>query len=49
MHSREMIFWSKGARIQTSLELDVLKMAGWRKKQKDSVIIHSDNSSQFGI
>jgi putative transposase len=31
-----------------SLVLDALTMAVWRRKPKDSVIIHSDQGSQFG-
>ena len=34
--------------MQTSLVLDALTMAVWRRKPKDSVIIHSDQGSQFG-
>jgi putative transposase len=38
-----------GSRMQTSLELDALTMAVWRRRTKGSVIIHSDQGSQFGI
>ncbi|MDO7605522.1 MAG: IS3 family transposase, partial [Burkholderiaceae bacterium] len=34
--------------MRTSLVLDALTMAVWRRKPKDSVIIHSDQGSQFG-
>jgi hypothetical protein len=39
---------SIGARMQISLVLDALTTAVWRRKPKDSVIIHSDQGSQFG-
>ena len=48
LHSRAVVGWSMGARMQTSLVLDALTMAVWRRKPKDSVIIHSDQGSQFG-
>jgi putative transposase len=37
-----------GSRMHTSLVLDALTMAVWRRKPKDSVIIHSDQGTQFG-
>ena len=37
-----------GPRMQTGLVLDALTMAVWRRRPKDSVIIHSDQGSQFG-
>ena len=48
LHSRAVVGWSMGSRIQTSLVLDALTMAVWRRKPKGSVIIHSDQGSQFG-
>jgi putative transposase len=48
LHSRAVVGWSMGARMQTSLVLDALTMAVWRRKPKNSVIIHSDQGSQFG-
>ncbi|MEN9842924.1 MAG: hypothetical protein RLZZ612_753 [Pseudomonadota bacterium] len=48
LHSRAVVGWSMGVRMQTSLVLDALTMAVWRRKPKDSVIIHSDQGSQFG-
>ena len=47
-HSRAVVGWSMGSRMQTSLVLDALTMAVWRRRPKDSVIIHSDQGSQFG-
>ena len=48
LHSRAVVDWSMGKSMQTSLVLDALKMAVWRRRPKDSVIIHSDQGSQFG-
>jgi len=48
LHSRAVVGWSMGPRMQTSLVLDALTMAVWRRRPKDSVIIHSDQGSQFG-
>jgi putative transposase len=42
LHSRAMVGWSMGSRMQTGLVLDALTMAVWRSRPKDSVIIHSD-------
>jgi putative transposase len=44
-----MVGWSMQARMETRLVLDVLTRAIWRRKPKNSVIIHSDQGSQFGI
>ena len=46
LHSRAVVGWSMGSRMQTSLVLDALTMAVWRRRPKDSVIIHSDQGSQ---
>ena len=48
LHSRAVVGWSMGSHMRTSLALDALMMAVWRRKPKDSVIIHSDQGSQFG-
>jgi len=48
LYSRAVVGWSMGSRMQTSLVLDALTMAVWRRRPKDSVIIHSDQGSQFG-
>jgi putative transposase len=48
LHSRAVVGWSMGSSMQTSLVLDALTMAVWRRRPKDSVIIHSDQGSQFG-
>jgi|GEM_PF-96440 len=48
LHSRAVVGWSMGSRMQTGLVLDALTMAVWRRRPKGSVIIHSDQGSQFG-
>ena len=48
LHSRLVVGWSMQARMETRLVLDALTMAVWRRKPKNSVIIHSDQGSQFG-
>ena len=35
------------SRMQTSLALNALLMAVWRRKPTDTVIVHSDQGSQF--
>jgi len=47
LYSRRVIGWSMGARMQTSLALNALLMAVWRRKPKVKVIVHSDQGSQF--
>ena len=48
LHSRVVLGWSMASRMQTSLVLDALTMAVWRRRPRDSVIIHSYQVSQFG-
>jgi putative transposase len=48
LHSRAVVDWSVGSRMQTCLVLYALTMAVWCRKPKYSVIIHSDEGSQFG-
>ena len=48
LHSRAVVGWSMGSRTHTSLVLDALTMAVWRSRPKGSVIIYSDQGSQFG-
>jgi putative transposase len=48
LHSRVVVGWSMGSHMRTGLVLDALTMAVWRRKPKGSVIIHSDQGSQFG-
>jgi len=48
LHSRAVVGWSMGSSMQTSLVLDALTMAVLRRRPKDSVVIDSDQGSQFG-
>mgnify|MGYP000467474942 CR=1 FL=1 len=48
LHSRAVVGWSMRGSMETTLVLDALTMAVWRRKPKDSVIIHSDQGSQYG-
>ena len=47
LYSRKVVGWSMSSRMQTSLALNALLMAVWRRKPSDKVIIHSDQGSQF--
>lgn len=48
LYSRAVIGWSMKSSMATEIVLDALLMAIWRRKPKQSVIIHSDQGSQFG-
>ena len=47
LYSRKVVGWSMHSRMQTSLALNALLMAVWRRKPTEKVIIHSDQGSQF--
>lgn len=47
LFSRQVVGWSMGSRIDTSLVLDALLMALWRRHPQASVIVHSNQGSQF--
>lgn len=47
LFSRSVIGWSMGSRIDRSLALDALLMAVWRRQPKATVVVHSDQGSQF--
>ena len=47
LFSRQVVGWSMDSRIDTSLVLDALLMALWRRQPKDSVTVHSDQGCQF--
>ncbi len=47
LYSRRVVGWSMNERMQTSLALNALLMAVWRRKPKTKVIVHSDQGSQF--
>ena len=47
LYSRKVVGWSMHSRMQTSLALNALLMAVWRRKRTGTVIVHSDQGSQF--
>lgn len=47
LYARKVVGWSMNSRMHTSLVLDALLMAVWRRKPKRKVVIHSDQGSQF--
>jgi len=47
LYSRKVVGWSMSSRMQTSLGLNALLMAVWRRKPTNKVIVHSDQGSQF--
>lgn len=48
LYSRKVIGWSMKATLARELVLDALLMAVWRRKPKASVLVHSDQGSQYG-
>jgi len=47
LFSRRVIGWSLQSRQTTDVVLQALLMAVWRRKPKNSVLVHSDQGSQF--
>ena len=47
LDSRRVVGWSMQSRQTTDVVLQALLMAVWRRKPKNRVLIHSDQSSQF--
>ncbi len=47
LFSRQVVGWSMGSRIDTSLVLDALLMALWPHQSRAPVIVHSDQGCQF--
>lgn len=47
LFSRRVVGWSMQSRMTTDLALQALLMAVWRRKPKTTVMIHSDQGSQF--
>jgi len=47
LFSRRVVGWSMQSRMTTDLALQALLMAVWRRKPKVTVMIHSDQGSQF--
>ena len=46
LFSRQVVGWSMGSRIDTSLVLDALLMALWRRQPHAPVMVHSDQGCQ---
>jgi putative transposase len=47
LFSRQVVGWSMGSRIDSSLVVDALLMALWRRQPQGSVLVHSDQGCQF--
>ena len=47
LFSRRVVGWSMQSRITKELVLDALLMAVWRRKPSSTVMIHSDQGSQY--
>ena len=47
LYSRQIIGWSVQDHMRTSLCLDALEMAWWRRGRPDGVLHHSDRGSQY--
>jgi putative transposase len=47
LYSRRVVGWSMQSRQTTDLVLQALLMAVWRRKPTNTVLIHSDQGSQF--
>ena len=48
LYARRVVGWSMKPSLSRELALDALLMAVWRRKPKNSVIVHSDQGSQYG-
>ncbi len=47
LFSRQVIGWSMGPRMDRELALNALLMAVWRRQPTETVMVHSDQGSQF--
>lgn len=47
LFSRQVIGWAMGPRMDRELAINALLMAVWRRQPKQSVMVHSDQGSQF--
>jgi len=47
LYSRKVIRWAIDAQLRTSLVLEALRMAYWRRKPAQGLIHHSDQGSQY--
>jgi putative transposase len=48
LFARKVVGWSMKPTLARELVLDAILMAVWRRKPKQSVIIHSDQGTQYG-
>jgi len=48
LFSRKVVGWSMKPTLARSIVLDAFMMAVWRRRPKQSVIVHSDQGSQYG-
>lgn len=48
LHSRKVVGWSMKPSLARELVLDALLMALWRRKPSQSVMVHSDQGTQYG-
>lgn len=48
LFARRVVGWSMKPTLARELVLDAILMAVWRRKPKQSVIIHSDQGTQYG-
>jgi len=47
LFSRQVIGWSMGSRMDRELAINALLMAVWRRQPQSTVLVHSDQGSQF--
>jgi len=47
LYSRMLVGWALSERMTSTLVIDALKMALWRRGMPQSVIVHSDRGSQY--
>lgn len=48
LYSRKVVGWSMKTSLHREIVLDALLMAVWRRKPRDTVLVHSDQGSQYG-
>ena len=48
LFARKVVGWSMKPTLSRELAIDALLMAVWRRKPKNSVLVHSDQGSQYG-
>lgn len=48
LYARNIVGWSMKPTLAREIVIDALLMAVWRRKPKKSVLIHSDQGSQYG-